>query len=250
VATGDGAAQRGLLPAASLPLIPLLVLGLVLINALAVTSLTTERDERALDLLLVTDLTPKEIIFGKLLGVAYNTLEMILLPMLLGGYLWYLGGISGENLFYLLVGLLVLDTFVAMLGIHAAMTYVNSRSAIGVSVGTLLFLMIGIAVCMRIMIAFSGSFGAQLQPFLAFMVGGGIGLYVALGLRNPSTAIGVASFAAPIVTFYAITSFITGSPLAVFGAVVGTYGFATAAMLIPALYEFDVATGRTTGGDG
>jgi hypothetical protein len=28
-----------------------------------------------------------------------------------------------------------------------------------------------------------------------------------------------------------------------------TYGFATAAMLIPAISEFDVATGRTTGGE-
>jgi len=30
--------------------------------------------------------------------------------------------------------------------------------------------------------------------------------------------------------------------------VAATYGFTTAAMLIPAIYEFDVATGRTTGG--
>ena len=28
-----------------------------------------------------------------------------------------------------------------------------------------------------------------------------------------------------------------------------TYGFTTAAMLVPAIYEFDVATGRTTPGD-
>ena len=29
----------------------------------------------------------------------------------------------------------------------------------------------------------------------------------------------------------------------------GTYGFATAAMLVPAIYEFDVATGRTAARD-
>ena len=34
--------------------------------------------------------------------------------------------------------------------------------------------------------------------------------------------------------------------LSVFLVVVLTYGFTTAAMLVPALYEFDVATGRTT----
>ncbi|MEX2560619.1 MAG: hypothetical protein WD403_11930, partial [Pirellulales bacterium] len=57
----------------ALVLVPLLILSLVLVNAQAVTALTSERDARALDLLLVTDLTPKEFIFGKLGGVLYNT---------------------------------------------------------------------------------------------------------------------------------------------------------------------------------
>ena len=52
----------------------------------------------------------------------------------------------------------------------------------------------------------------------------------------------------PLATFYAITSFLVKSPLAALLAVVGAYGFATAALLVPAIFEFDVATGRTTGG--
>jgi len=256
LAAGIGAgtvSPGGVIPTIAQPLIPLFVVSLVLMNAMAVTSLTTERDGRALDLLLVTDLTPKEIIFGKLGGVLYNTKEMILLPMLLCVYLWWIGWhpiqnqfISGENLFYVLGGLAVLNLFGAMLGIHAGMTYGNSRMAIGTSLGTILFLLIGIATCMRMMIAFSGSFQGQLQPFLAFMLGGGIGLYAALGVRNPSPAIGLASFGAPMATFYAITSFLKDQPLAAFLATVVMYGFVTAAMLIPAIYEFDVATGRTS----
>ncbi|MCR4415934.1 MAG: hypothetical protein NUV77_26260, partial [Thermoguttaceae bacterium] len=89
----------------------------------------------------------------------------------------------------------------------------------------------------------------QLQPFLAFMVGGGVGLYVALGARNPSPAIGVASFVCPFAMFYAITSFFLDYTLGVFLVTAAAYGFATAAMLIPAIYEFDVATGRTTAGE-
>jgi hypothetical protein len=54
----------GAFPPLAKPMIPLVVIGLLLVNALAVTSLTNERDLRALDLLLVTDLTPKEIVFG------------------------------------------------------------------------------------------------------------------------------------------------------------------------------------------
>jgi ABC-type transport system involved in multi-copper enzyme maturation permease subunit len=234
---------------AALVLVPLLVLSLVLVNAQAVTSLTTERDVRALDLLLVTDLTAKEFVFGKLGGVFYNTKEMVLLPLGLCVYLWFERATSTENLLYLAGGLAVMNLFVAMLGVHAGMTYGNSRTAIGVSLGTVFFLFVGIATCMRIMIAFSGSFHLQIQPFLAFMLGGSVGLYAALGSRNPSLAIGVASVLAPIATFWAITSFLLQYTLGVFLVTVATYGFATIAMLIPAIFEFDVATGRTTAGD-
>ncbi|MBN2292859.1 MAG: ABC transporter permease subunit [Pirellulales bacterium] len=233
----------------AMALVPLFLLSLFLLNVQAVTSLTSERDARALDLLLVTDLTPKEIVFGKLGGIFYNTKEMILLPVLLCIYLCYAGAIGLENLIYLLLGLAVLIVFVAVLGVHVGMNYFNSRTAVATSLGTLFFLFVGVATCMRMMIAFSGSFQAQLQPFLAFTVGGGIGLYVALGARNPSTAIGIASFLSPFLTFYAITSFLMNDTLAVFLVTAGAYGFMTAAMLVPAISEFDVATGRTTIGE-
>lgn len=233
----------------AMALVPLFLLSLFLLNAQAVTSLTSERDARALDLLLVTDLTPKEIVFGKLGGIFYNTKEMILLPVLLCIYLWYAGTIGLENLVYLILGLGVLMFFVAVLGVHVGMNYFNSRTAVATSLGTLFFLFVGVATCMRMMVAFSGSFQAQLQPFLAFNVGGGIGLYVALGARNPSRAIGIASFLCPFATFYAITSFLLNYTLAVFLVTAGAYGFMTAAMLVPAIYEFDVATGRTTIGE-
>jgi len=228
------------------PLVPLMVLGLILVNALAVTSLTNERDLRALDLLLVTDLSPKEIIFGKLGGVFYNSKEIILLPMGLCVLLWYQETMTTENLVFLVLASLVMNAFVAMLGVHIGMTYAESRTAVGVSLGTVLFLLLGIAVCMRMMIAFQGSFNNQLQAFFAFMVGGGAGLYWALGRRNPSTAIAMASGLTPFVTFAVITNFLQGSFGAAFLLTVATYSFATTALLVPAIAEFDVATGRTT----
>ena len=233
----------------ALALVPLFLLSLFLINAQAVTSLTSERDTRALDLLLVTDLTPKEIVFGKLGGVFYNTKEMLIAPILLCIFLWWQGTIGLENLVYLTGGFVVLGIFVAMLGVHAGMNYFNTRTAVATSLGTLFFLFVGVGVCMRMMIAFSGSFNAQMQPFLAFTIGGGIGLYVALGARNPSTAIGFASFICPFATFYAITSFLLDYTLGVFLVTALAYGFMTAAMMVPAICEFDVATGRTTSDD-
>jgi ABC-type transport system involved in multi-copper enzyme maturation permease subunit len=241
-AAGDPSVAEGIGP---LVFSVLLLLSLVLVNAQAVTSLTSERDARALDLLLASDLTPKEFVYGKLGGVLYNTKEMILLPLLLCVYLAYAGTLRLEQLAYLILGAAVLYGFVATLGVHAGMAYDNSRNAIGTSLGTVFFLFLGVATCMWIMLKFSGQFEVQL-PFLGLIVFGGAGLYLALGARNPSTAIGLASFACPLVTFYAITSFFMGQHHLAFVAIVVAYGFTTLAMLIPAIDEFDVATGRTT----
>ncbi|MFZ5832613.1 MAG: hypothetical protein ACOY3P_21200, partial [Planctomycetota bacterium] len=230
----------------ALIVVPLFLLSLVMVNAQAVTAMTSERDAKALDILLVTDLSPKEIVFGKLGGVFYNTLEMIVLPMLLCVYLAVQGVVTVESSVCLILGLAVMYVFVGMLGLHAGMIYDNSRHAIATSLGTVFFLFVGVATCMRIMLAFSGSFQAQLLPFSALFLVGGVGLYLALGARNPSTAIGVASFVCPFATFYAITSYLLGQTLAVFLVTVAAYGFATAAMMIPAIYEFDVATGKSS----
>jgi len=228
------------------PYVPLLILSLVLVNAQAVTSLTSERDGGTFVLLLASDITPKEFVYGKLGGTFYNMKEMFVFPVVLSGYFWWMSVISLMNAMFLLIGLVVLYLFVAMIGIYIGMQYENTRNAIATSLGLVFFLFIGIATCMWIMVAFSGSFEAQLQSFLAFMIGGGVGIYVALGARNPSTAIGLASFSLPIATFYCITSMLLGQYHLVFIAAVAAYGFTTVAMLIPAIDEFDVATGRTT----
>jgi len=233
------------IPASAQALVPLICLSLLLINAQSVSAITSERDGRALDLLLVSDLMPKEIIFGKIGGILYNSKEAILLPLALCGYLWWLGGISTEDLLFLTLGLVAVFAFVTMVGVHAGITYSKSGSALTVSLGTVAFLILGIGTCMRLMIALE-SFAGQLLPFLAFLGGGSVALYVALGWRNPSPAIFWASLLLPIATFYAITSFLIDLHFAAFAVTVATYGFATIAMLIPAIYEFDIATGRTT----
>jgi ABC-type transport system involved in multi-copper enzyme maturation permease subunit len=241
----SGAVDDGqVLTPAAWPLISFFIVSLVLVNALAVTSITNERDSRCLDLLLVTDLSPTEFLFGKLGGVAWVTKEMLLLPLVLCGFLAWTRSMEVQSLLYVAGGLAVLDLFVAMLGIHCGMTYANSRAAIGVSLGTVFFLFLGITTCIVMMISFSGSFQVQLAPFLAFILGGGVGLYLALGIRNPSPAIGWASFLLPLATFYAITSFLMEYTLAVFLVTAVAYSFTTAAMMIPALTEFDFARGR------
>ncbi len=233
------------IPAVAKPLAPFLLVSIVMINALAVTSVTTERDGRALDLLMVTDISPKEFLFGKLFGVMYVVLDMILLPLLICGFLWYNGAISVENLVYVFIGFLVLVVFVAMLGIHCGMSYSASRQSIAVSLGTVFFLFLGVVTAMFMMVSFTGNPEAQLTPFLACIVGGAIGLYVALGWNTPSAALVMASGLLPIAMFYSITSLLLGKYFSVLLVVCFTYGFATTAMVIPRLSEFLVSTGRS-----
>lgn len=238
--------QEKLVPETVSLLAPFIVLSLIIVNALAVNSITNERDGGALDLLLVTEITPPSFLLGKLLGVLYVTKEMVLAPLVLCAFLWWGGGLGTENLIFTVLTLVVMVLFVTMLGIHCGMIYSQSRVAIGTSLGTVFFLFLGIAVCMLIMLMFRGSFGRQLAPFLFIILGGGTGLYMALGSRNPSPAITASSFLLPFLTFFAITSFLLrDQELTVFLTVAISYAFATAAMMVPALSEFDFAFGRT-----
>ena len=111
------------------------------------------------------------------------------MPIALCVYLWFVDAISTENLVFLLCGIAVMNAFAAMLGLHAGMNYANSRTAIATSIGTMLFLFLGVATCMRIMLAFSSSFDYQFTTFLGFIAGGSIGLYVALNWRLRSSAL-------------------------------------------------------------
>ncbi len=232
--------------AVAIAVIPMALASLLAVTALAVTSITTERDRGAFDVLLVTDLEPKEFVWGKLLGVLVVAREIVLLPLVLCGALVIAGLATLENGIYLAIGMAVLLFFSAVLGLHVGLSYTASRRAIAVALGTVAFLFIGVATAMRIMVAFGSSFELQLAPFLAVIVGGAIGLYAALSARNPSPAIGWAAAILPALTFVGITGFLQGNSLQVLLVAIAAYGFATVALLVPAIGAFDLLTGRST----
>src|ERR1019366_8079173 len=112
-------------------LVPIGILSLLLISAQSVTSITSERDLGSLDLLVITDLSPKEFLFGKIFGILSNINEYILPPLILVVIYAIRGqlgspprgesGVSaGKNIeaaFYLAIALLILIAFTIMLGI-------------------------------------------------------------------------------------------------------------------------------------
>jgi hypothetical protein len=245
-------------------LVPVGILSLLLVSAQAVTAITSERDGGALDLLLVTDLTPQEFIFGKIWGIAYNTKEFLLPPILLACVYAYYGLLATpprahpemalsknlESLFCIAFGSLVLLAFAAVLGIHVALRTINSQLAIINTLGTMFFLSAGTLVCIAL-ILINGRFESQWFSFLFFLFAGIGGLWWVLSGDRPSAALTLASWLCPPAVFYAVTNILiakpgseeSGDPFVPFLVVAGAFGFTIAGMLIPLLSEFDVALG-------
>jgi ABC-type Na+ efflux pump permease subunit len=255
--------------AAAYGLVPVGVLSLLLVTAQATTAITSERDTGALDLLLVTDLTPQEFIFGKLLGICYNTKEYLLPPLLLTGVYGALGCLAtpprgheelaatmnATSMLSIIGASAVLLIFAMVLGIHVALRTPNSQVAIVHALSTIFFLTVGTLVCIAL-ILINGQFEYQWGSFLFFLVAGVGGLWYVLSGDRPSTALTWASGLCPLGVFYTVMTVLvarpgsqeSADPLLPFLVIVGAFGFAIAAMLVPLLSEFDVAMGRTSGG--
>jgi ABC-type transport system involved in multi-copper enzyme maturation permease subunit len=251
--------------AAAYSLVPIGILSLLLISAQSVTSITSERDLGSLDLLVITDLSPREFLLGKIFGIVYNTKEYILPPLVLivlyaaRGQLGSAprGEISlGKNIegaLSLGIALLIVMAFTVMLGIHVALRSDNSRLAAINALGTIFFLSVGTAVCIYL-IRINGRFEYQWLSFAGFIVAGIGGLWWVLSAERPSTALNLASALLPIAVFYTITNILIGKPgtgessdpLIPFIVTGGAFGFALAAMAVPLMSEFDVAIGRAS----
>jgi ABC-type transport system involved in multi-copper enzyme maturation permease subunit len=261
--------ERGIVPVAAKGLVPITVLSLLLVSAQAVTAITTERDTGALDLLLVTDLSPQEFIFGKLGGILYNTKEYLLPPLIVAFVYAWLNFLATppalhpelrthknmEALVAVVVSTILLLAFVTVLGIHVALRADTSRSAILNTLATVFFLSVGTLVCI-FLIGINTRFENQWASFILFIAAGIGGLWWVLSGDRPSAALTLASWVCPLGMFYTVTAILVAKPgsresvdpLMPLVVVVGAFGFALAAMLIPLLSEFDVALGRTSAG--
>jgi ABC-type transport system involved in multi-copper enzyme maturation permease subunit len=248
-------------------LVPLSILSLLLVSAQAVTAITSERDTGALDLLLVTDLTPREFICGKLGGIAWNTWLYVLPPLVLT-WVYAAHGLLAtpprdheelrtwknmEAAVCITITLLVLFAFVAVLGLHIALRTESSRVAILHALGTVFFLSGGTLICVGLILLNRDRFESQWTSFILFLAAGIGGLWWVLSGERPTAALTLASAVCPLVVFYTLVSIVIGKPgsqessdpLIPTLLLVGAFGFTIRAMLVPLLSEFDAALGRT-----
>lgn len=251
--------------AAAYGLVPIGILSLLLVAAQAATAITSERDLGSLDLLLVTDLSPKEVIFGKLWGILYNVKEYIIPPLLLLSVYAWLGllatppeaqpqlrpAMNFEGFICILGIGLVMLSFTIVLGVHVSLRIPNSRQAILSTLSTVFFLSVGTLVCIYL-ILINGRFEYQWTSFLIFTVAGVGGLGYVLNGNRPSTALLIAAWLCPFAVLYCVMNVLVGKPgtqesadpLIPFMVIATAFGFTIAGMVIPLISEFDVALGR------
>jgi ABC-type transport system involved in multi-copper enzyme maturation permease subunit len=268
-ALGQLGTSRGGEWTAAKGLVPVGILSLLLISAQAVTAITSERDTGALDLLLVTDLSPREFIFGKLGGIVYNTKEYLLPPLVLVLVYAWAGLLASpaqqhpemrtaknvEAAFLVTFGGIVLLAFAIVLGVHVALRTEKSRLAIFQTLGTVFFLSVGTLICIWL-ILINGRFEYQWASFVLFIAAGIGGFWWVLSGDRPSAALTIASWLCPLVVWYSVTNVLVAKPGSTESAdpllpallVGGSFGYTVVGMLIPLLSEFDVALGRTTAG--
>jgi ABC-type transport system involved in multi-copper enzyme maturation permease subunit len=235
----------GLISRPGFAFVAISLVALILVNAQAVTAITSERDGQTLELVVVTEVPAREFIVGKLGGILFNMKEVLAVP--LGFVLAALsqGTLTVENAIYVVIGLAVLTLFSAMLGVHQGLTYESSRQAIAHSLGTMFFLFFGIFICMLLIVEARSSYTLQFLPFIVFILGGSLGLYSSLAHKNPSPALFLSASLLPFLTFYGITIFLVGDTAGVCATIAGAYGFPTFAMFVPATSNYDIAFGRT-----
>ena len=248
-------------------LLPVAVLSLLLVSAQAVTSITAERDGNSLDLLLVTDLSPREFIFGKLGGILWNTKEFLLPPLLIAIYYAVRGALaaplpasSEANTFLVNLGplacvlgtLIVLLAFGIVLGLHVALRIENSRLSVAHTLGTIFFLSVGTLISIYLIVINGGSLANQLLSFSAFICLGIGGLWWVLSADRPSPALSLSATICPLAMFYSVVNILIGNPasnesadpLVPFLVIGAAFGFTITAMLVPQQKESSLQHGN------
>ena len=237
---------------AAIGLVPVAILSFLLVGAQAVTAITSERDGGALDLLLVTDLTPKEFIFGKLVGILYNVKEYVIPPFVLAGVYAFKHLLASPPR-------RVLDAAMAsapagadesakaavQTASHAANAYITSiniEAFLCLSGAVLVLLafvgVLGLHVALRnassrvaiantlgtvfflsagtivsiVLILISRNFEQQYANFILFIATGIAGLWWVLSGSRPSGALTLAAWLCPIAMYYCVTNIIVAKP--------------------------------------
>lgn len=168
------------------------ILGYVLFGIMAIISLvaggaaiSTESEQRTLDILLMTNMSPKKIVYGKMMTVLGGVVLLFVSTLPSMSLVMVLGGISFLNILVMEVTLLFSSFFIAGIGIFCSAMFKKTVASVIATFMIVLFLIVGTTLLVVAGASLSGSsYDAALVRDMTDSAGG---IYIYLFLLNPLT---------------------------------------------------------------
>lgn len=209
----------------------LAVMSAMLVQVCVISPLLTagaiagERERQTYDLLLISLLSPAQIILGKLAAAIAFTLLLIIAALPLAGLAFFFGGVSGTELLIGMIGILVTAVCYAAVGMFWSTLMRTTIAATVFAQGTVIAILLGVPFVF-VIISLSTDWSVGL-PSLAYVYVVGLLFslhpFIALGItaeslirgRNPfffeiSTRTGDILVPSPWITYTALGVILTG----------------------------------------
>ncbi len=138
----------------------ILLLSSLIVLSTTATMITTERENQTFDLLVVTGLSKKQIILGKLVSAIGFICFLIMATLPLLSICFILGGVSLQDIVIAYVSILTTLAAVGMVGIMASAIAKDSRKAQGLGFLIIFLLFLGIPWAIELIRAFTGRFSS------------------------------------------------------------------------------------------
>lgn len=139
---------------------------------LGALTFSMEREQRSLDLLLVTPLSSRQMVFGKYTATCYFTGYLVVASLPVTGFSCVFGFIPLEAVLLMTAGLIVWGAWAASIGVCCSIVFRRARQAVGAALGVVL-LLVGSSALVEILapsVLVTSRFGFYLRyPALALL---------------------------------------------------------------------------------
>lgn len=164
----------------------------VISPALTAGAISGEKERQTYDLLLISLLSPWQIVVGKLVAALAFALLLIIAALPLAGLSFLFGGVSGAELIIGIIGVLVTAVCYATIGLLASGLMRSTLSATVLAQGIVIALLLGVPFLYVIISTLTNTFSGPLEPWYVYVMGLFLSIhpFIALGITAASLASG------------------------------------------------------------
>lgn len=164
----------------------------VISPALTAGAISGEKERQTYDLLLISLLSPWQIVVGKLVAALGFALLLIIAALPLAGLAFLFGGVSGAELIIGVIGILVTAVSYATVGLLASALMRSTLSATVLAQGIVIALLLGVPFLYVVISMLTDAFNGPFDRWYVYVMGLFLSIhpFIALGITAASLASG------------------------------------------------------------